>query len=42
MRTEDRLELGQGGEMMGVADAAVAIVGLICVTVLCCVAIHEV
>lgn len=42
MWTAHRLERGQGGEMMGVADAAVAIVGLICVTVLCCVAIHDV
>ena len=29
-------------EMMGVADAAVAIIGIICVTVLCCASIHEV
>ena len=34
-------KIKQKGEMMGVADAAVAIVGLICVTVLCCVSIHN-
>lgn len=27
---------------MGVADAVVEIIGLICATVLCCVVIHEV